>query len=162
MAGAAHRPFIDGSRGPELGGLAAVACRDCRWAQAVNEDLHEGYEDRLMAWHAAHPDQGFNHLADRDPGMQLEIPGYVRWADNGFGCLAVADARTGGTYDSYNHACLAIFRSVAEYGNLKAAEAQRLGITPKRASGDVRLIATHLYQAGLLQPALEGTTQAQP
>jgi hypothetical protein len=97
--------------------------------------------------------------------MRLEIPGYVRWADNGFGCLAVADERTGGMYDSYNHACLAVFRSVADHGNLKAAEAteaRRLGITPKRASGDVRLVATHLYQAGLLQLALEGTTQAQP
>ena len=58
MTGAPHRPFIDGSRGPQLGGLAAVACRDCVWAQAVNEDLHEGYEDRLMAWHAAPPGPG--------------------------------------------------------------------------------------------------------
>jgi hypothetical protein len=165
MTGAAHRPFIDGSRGPQLGGLAAVACRDCVWAQAVNEDLHEGYEDRLMAWHAARPDQGFDHLTDRDPGMRLEVPGYVVWADNGFGCLAIADERTGGMHDSYNHACLAILRSVAEHGNLKAAEvaeARRLGITPKRASGDVRLIATNLYRAGLLQPAREGNARARP
>jgi hypothetical protein len=165
MAGAAHRPFIDGSRGPQLGGLTAVACRDCGWAQAVNEDLHEGYEDRLMAWHTAHPDEGFDHLTDRDPGMHLEIPGYVRWADNGVGCLAIADARTGGMHDSYNHASLAIFWSVAELGTLEAAvasEARRLGIGPRRASGDVRLIATKFYQAGLLQPAREGSTQAQP
>lgn len=155
VTGAPHRPFIDGSRGPQLGGLTAVACRDCVWAQAVNEDLHEGYEDRLMAWHAAHPDLSFDHLTDRDPGMRLEVPGYVVWADNGFGCLTIADERTGGMHDSYNHACLAILRSVAERGNLEAAvvaEAQRLGITPKRASGDVRLIATSLYRAGLLQP----------
>jgi hypothetical protein len=165
MPGAAHRPFIDGSRGPQLGGLAAVACRDCGWAQAVNEDLHEGYEDRLLAWHVAHPNQGFDYLADRDPGVRLEIPDYVLWADNGFGCLAVADERTGGMHDSYNHVCLAIFRSVAEHGNLEAAEvseARRLGITPKRASGDVRLIAAGLYRAGLLQPAREGSAQAQP
>jgi hypothetical protein len=114
---------------------------------------------------AAHPDQGFDHLTDRDPGTRLEIPGYVRWADNGFGCLAVADERTGGIYDSYNHACLAVFQAVAEHGTLEAAEAseaRRLGITPKRASGDVCLVATHLYQAGLLQPAREGSKQAQP
>jgi hypothetical protein len=30
--------------GPRLGGLAAVACRDCGWAQAVNED-YEDYAD---------------------------------------------------------------------------------------------------------------------
>ncbi|MGH3278306.1 MAG: hypothetical protein ACRDNW_04120 [Trebonia sp.] len=165
MTGAPHRPFIDGSRGPQLGGLAAVACRDCVWAQAVNEDLHEGYEDRLMAWHAAHPDQGFDHLTDRDPSMRLEVPGYVVWDDNGFGCLAIADERTGGMHDSYNHACLAILRSVAEHGNLEAAEiseARRLGITPKRASGEVRLIATSLYRAGLLQPAHEGNARARP
>ena len=151
MTGAAHRPFIDGSRGPQLGGLAAVACRDCGWAQAVNEDLHEGYEDRLIAWHAAHPDQGFDHLTDRDPVMRLEVPGYVRWADNGFGCLAVVDERTDGMYNSYNHASLAIFRSVAERGTLEAAEAseaRRLGISPRRAGGDVRLIATKFYRAG--------------
>jgi hypothetical protein len=126
----------------------------------VNEDLHEGYEDRLMAWHTAHPDEGFDHLTDRDPGMRLEIPSYIRWADNGFDCLAVVDERTGGMYDSYNHASLAIFRSVAERGTLEAAEARRLGISPRRASGDVRLIATRFYQAGLLQPAREGSTQA--
>jgi hypothetical protein len=108
------------------------------------------------------PHEGFDHLTDRDPGMHLEI---VRWADNGFGCLAIADARTGGMCDSYNHASLAIFWSVAELGTLEAAEAseaRRLGISPRRASGDVRLIATKFYQAGLLQPAREGSTQAQP
>lgn len=156
MASARHRPYVDGSRGPQLGGLAAVACRDCGWAQAVNEDLHEGREDLLLAWHAAHPGEGFDHLADRDPGVRLEIPGYVLWGGNGFGGLAVADQRTGGTHDSYNHACLAIFTSVAEHGNLKgaeASEARRLGITPRQASGDVRLIAASLYRAGLLRPA---------
>ena len=40
--------------------------------------------------------------------------------------------------------------------------ARRLGITPRRASGDVRLIATSLYRAGLLQPTKEGSTSAQP
>ena len=156
MAGARHRPYIDYSRGPQLGGLRAVACRDCGWAQAVNEDLHEGREDRLLAWHAAHPGEGFDHLAGRDPGTRLEIPGYVVWAGNGFGGLAVADERTGGRHDSYNHACLTIFTSVAEHGNLEgaeASEARRLGITPGQASGDVRLIAAGLYRAGLLRPA---------
>lgn len=165
VTAAGHRPFVDGSRGPQLGGLAAVACRDCAWAQAVNEDLHEGREDRLLAWHADRPELGFDHLADRDPGMRLEVPGYVVWLDNGFGGLALADERTGGMHDSYNHQCLAIFKSVAETGNLQAAEiseARRLGITPKRASGDVRLIAATLFRAGLLQPARASREQPKP
>lgn len=156
---AAHRPFVDGSWGPRLGGLAAVVCRDCEWGQAVNEDLHEGCEDRLLAWHVAHPDEGFDHLADRDPGTRLEVPGYVRWADNGFGLLAVADERTGGVYDAYNQQSLAIFQSVAENGTLDAAmasEARRLGVSPRRVSGEIHLIAVKFYQVGLLQPAPEG------
>jgi hypothetical protein len=159
MAGAGHRPYIDYSRGPQFGGLAAVACRDCGWAQAVSEDLHEGREDRLLAWHAAHPEEGTDHLAGFATGIRLEIPGYVRWAGNGSGGAAVADQRTGGAHDSYNHACLAIFTSVAEHGNLEganASEARRLGISPGRAGGDVRLIAASLYRAGLLRPALAG------
>jgi hypothetical protein len=143
VEGAAHRAFVDGSWGPRLGGLAAVVCEDCGWGQAVNEDLHEG----------------FDHLADRDPGARLEVPGYVRWTDNGFGLLAVADERTGGIYDGYNHQSLAIFRSVAENGTLDAAmasEARRLGVSPRRVSGDIHLIATKFYQAGLLQLAREG------
>jgi hypothetical protein len=159
MAGARHRPYIDGSRGPQPGGLSAVACRDCGWAQAVNEDLHEGREDLLLAWHAAHPGESFDHLADRSLGVRLEIPGYVRWAPSGDGGLAIADERTGGMHGGYNHACLAIFTSVAEHGNLEgaeASEARRLGITPRRASGDVRLIAASLYRAGLLRSARSG------
>lgn len=159
VGGVAHRPFIDGSWGPRLGGLAAVVCKDCEWGQAVNEDLHEGHEDRLLAWHVAHPDDGYDHLAERDPAARLAVPGYVRWTDNGTGLLAVADERTGGVYDGYNHQSLAIFRSVADSGTLAAAmssEARRLGVSPRRVSGDIRLIAAKFYQAGLLQPAQGG------
>jgi hypothetical protein len=156
MAVARHRPYIDYSRGPQFGGLAAVACRDCEWAQVVSEDLHDGREDRLLAWHAAHPEESTDHFAVRGLGMRLEIPGYVLWVGNGFGGAAVADQRTGGTHDGYNHACLAIFTSVAERGNLEGAEARRLGITPGRVSGDVRLIAASLYRAGLLRPVRPG------
>jgi hypothetical protein len=35
----------------------------------------------------------------------------------------VTNQRTGGMHDSYNHACLAIFTSVAEHGNLESAKA---------------------------------------
>jgi hypothetical protein len=77
----------------------AVACRDCGWAQAVNESRHEG---RLLAWRAAHPEQDSDHLAGRDPKMRLEIPDHVLWLDNGLGGLALADERTGGLRDSYN------------------------------------------------------------
>lgn len=86
--------------------LATVACRDCGWAQAVNEDLHEDDKDRLMAWHVAHPELGFDHLADRDPGERLEIPGCVLLTANGVRRLAIADEHTGGMHDSTTtHAC---------------------------------------------------------
>ena len=78
---------------------------------------------------------------------------------NGFGLLAVADERTGGVYNAYNQQSLAIFRSVAENGTLDAAmasEARRLGVSPRRVSGEIHLIAVKFYQAGLLQPATEG------
>jgi hypothetical protein len=156
VAGARHRPYVDGSRGRRFGGLAAVACRSWAWAQAVNENLHEGREDRLLAWHAAHPEGGFDHFADCSPGMRLEIPGNVLWGPSGDDGLAVAYERTGGMHGGYNQACLAIFRLVAEHGNLEgaeASEAHRLGITPGRASGDVRLITASLYRAGLLRSA---------
>jgi hypothetical protein len=34
--------------------------------------VNEGYKDRLMTWHTAHPDDGFvfDHLTDRDPGIR--------------------------------------------------------------------------------------------
>ena len=44
MAGSVHHPFI--AHGRQIGELAMVAVyQDCRWAQAVNEDLHQGRED---------------------------------------------------------------------------------------------------------------------
>lgn len=73
--------------------------------------------------------------------------------------LVVADERTAGIYDGYNHESLAVFRSVAGKGTPDAAmasEARRLGVSPRRVSGDIRLIAAKFYQAGLLQPAREG------
>jgi hypothetical protein len=39
-------------------------------------------EGLLFSWHAGHP-------------VLLAVPGYVRWADNGSGCLAITDERTG-------------------------------------------------------------------
>jgi hypothetical protein len=161
MEGALHRPFIDGRLSAQLGGLAAAGCHDCDWAQAVDEDLHEGYEEQLLAWHVGHPDEGFDHIADRAPGMRLEIPRYVGWADNGFGCLAIGDERTGGMYDSYNQQSLAIFRSVAEHGDLDAAvisEARRCGVSPSRVRGEIHLIASRFYQTGLVQLARDGGT----
>jgi hypothetical protein len=64
-------------------------------------------------------------------------------------------------HDSYNHQSLAIFRSVAEHGDLDAAmisAARRCGISPSRVRGEVCLIASRFYQAGLLQPARDGGT----
>ncbi len=93
MAGSVHYPFIAHRR--QIGGLATVACQDCRWEQAVNEDLHQGREDLLLIWHAGHPEQGFDHLSDRDLALGLTVPGYVRWTDNGSGCVAITGEGAG-------------------------------------------------------------------
>ncbi|MEU7004334.1 hypothetical protein [Nonomuraea sp. NPDC046570] len=58
-----HHPFLD--LGRVVGAEYVVACRDCRWTQVVDEDLHEDATDRLLDWHVAHPDQGFDHLRGR-------------------------------------------------------------------------------------------------
>lgn len=66
----------------------------------------------VSACHAAHPDQPF-------------------------GGLVLADKRTSGMRDSCDHQCLAIFTSVAETGDLEAAEvseARRPGTRPGRAA----------------------------
>ena len=68
--------------------------------------------------------------------MTLRVPDHVRWSDDGSGCLAIADERTGGYCRHYNHECLAIFVSVAGTGGLEAAvtqAARRLGISRKSA-----------------------------
>lgn len=136
VAGAGHRPYIDGSRGPQLGGLRAVACRDCQWAQAVNEDLHEGSEALLLAWHAAYPDEGFDHLAERAPGVRLEIPGYVLWAENGDGAWSSSTIAPGACTAARDH--------------------------PGAGRGFVRLIAASLYRAGLLRSARSDGSGAAP
>ena len=56
-----HRPFRGGG---VTGAMESVArCRDCRWAQIVNEDLHEDNIEALFAWHTAHPSEVIDHLA---------------------------------------------------------------------------------------------------
>jgi hypothetical protein len=70
---------------------------------------------------------------------------YVRRTDKGFGGLALAGKRTGGMRDSCDHRCLAIFTSVAETGDLEAAEvseARRPGTRPGRAGRDVLWVPT--------------------
>ncbi|WP_424534440.1 hypothetical protein ACOZ38_29640 [Sphaerisporangium viridialbum] len=62
MVEEAHRAFLD--LGRVVGAEYVVACRDCRWTQVVDEDLHEDATDRLL--HVAHPEWGFDHLTDRD------------------------------------------------------------------------------------------------
>jgi hypothetical protein len=68
----------------------------CEWRQLLDEDLHEGYTAELIAWHQAHPEKGIDHLTATE-GLQggLGIAEYVRWTDDGLGCLAVGDERTG-------------------------------------------------------------------
>ncbi|MFF5205782.1 hypothetical protein [Streptosporangium sp. NPDC000396] len=134
-----------------------VRCADCSWAQTVNEDLHKEAEERLLAWHVAHPDQGFDHLSGRDLGSGLRIPDYVRWSDNGSGLLSLLDRRTGGRYDRYNGECLAIFMSVAATNGLEDAvisSARRRSVGRGRALDDIVLVAAGLYRDGLLQPLI--------
>ncbi len=66
MTKEAHRPFVDVGR--RIGAEFVAACQDCRWAQVVDEDLHEEVTGRLLEWHVVHPEQGFDHLSDRDFG----------------------------------------------------------------------------------------------
>lgn len=154
--GPTHRPFSDLNR--IVGRHFTVACRDCSWTQLVDDDLHddEAYS-RLFAWHIAHPELGFDHLAGPPPGAALKVADYIRWADNGFGGLMVVDDRTEGIYSRYNHASLAIFTALSVGGSLQDAaisEGRRLGISPpRRARSDIDAVLLALYYAGLLQPA---------
>lgn len=133
-----------------------MACHDCSWTQVVDEDLHEDAMDRLLEWHVAHPDQGFDHLSDRDFGTAgLVIPPYVRWTDD-HGRLAIRDERTGGWCSRFNHECLAVVRAVATGAPLDeavAANARRLGLSRRMAQGDIVTVALALYRKGLLWPA---------
>jgi hypothetical protein len=161
MPGSPDHPFL--GYGRQLGGPATVACHDCEWAQAVNEHLHEGREDLLLAWHIAHLEPEFDHLSGPGPGMRLQIPGYIRCSGNGSGGLAIADERTRGGHGAYNHECLAIFKSVAGGGGVSAAEmmgAQRLGISRSKARREILHVTTSLYRAGLLQPARTGEPES--
>ncbi|MGK4909204.1 hypothetical protein [Streptomyces albus] len=145
-----HRPVRDRARSDR--GQPVVHCPDCRWAQVLDEDLHEDAEEALLSWHREHPQKPVDHLAP--PPGRLAVPAYVRWQETG-GRVAVGDERTGETV-MFNHECMAIFRSVAADGGLDAAvtaNAHRLSISPPRARGDIVHIAAGLYRKGLLRPA---------
>lgn len=149
----AHHPFVD--YGVQVDAAAVTACRDCSWTQTVDDDLHTGQEELLLAWHTANPEQAIDHLHGWRPDMRLRIPEYIRWSGNGSGGLALVDGRTGGECHRYNHASLAIFGSVASHGDLSEAheiEARRLGISVNMARRDILSVAASLYRAGLLQP----------
>lgn len=146
-----HRPFRGGG---VTGGTESLArCRDCGWAQILDEDLHEENIEALFAWHSAHPGEAVDHLALFH--VPLAIPGYVQWEERE-GLLALRDQRTGGRHPGFNHACLAIFDSVRIDGHLEAAaaaEARRLRTTRTLAMKDVVAAASALYRKGLLRPA---------
>ncbi|MEV7683260.1 hypothetical protein AB0O64_32665 [Streptomyces sp. NPDC088341] len=147
-----HRPGRDHTRG--FKGQPVVHCTDCSWSQALDEDLHEDWEDVLLAWHAEHPDDAVDHLAPGPPSGPLAIPAYVRWAEQ-YGRAVVGDDRTRAVV-LFNHECLAILHSVIADGDLDGAitaNARRLGTSPAKARPDIILIATNLYRKGLLCPA---------
>ena len=131
-----------------------VGCRDCNWAQILDEDPREGNIEALLAWHAAYPGEAVDHLALFQ--VPLAIASYVRW-EGREGLLALCDERTGGRHSGFNHACLAIFISVTIDGTLDAAaasEARRLRTTRSLAVKDIVATASLLYRKGLLRPAL--------
>jgi hypothetical protein len=102
------------------------------------------------------PPYAVDHLSADDLSTGMAISDYVQWAPTPFGLLAMADIRTGRRYAGYNHESRAIYESVAETGGLYQAvrvSARRLGITDRQALGDIVLIATGFYRAGLLGPA---------
>ncbi len=148
-----HQSFLDQRTfvGHEL-----VARRlGCRWAQVVDEDLHDDRTDALLAWHIAHPEHGLDYLTGDGLVGALRIPPYVRWTARD-GLLDLVDERTGGGYAGYNHASLAVFRAVAKGRPLEdavASEDRRPRISPNMARTDVVIVAASLYQRGLLQPA---------
>jgi hypothetical protein len=147
----AHRPVVDI--------LAETAsCADCRWRQALDEDLHLDRAQALLDWHRDHPGQAVDHLAPDGLAGGLQVPSYVRWLDDGTRRLVVGDERTGGA-DRYNEECLAIMASVTATHGLEQAvayTARRQDTSPAKAREDIVLIAASLYRKGLLRPA-DGT-----
>jgi hypothetical protein len=151
-----HEPFID--HRAFVGHQPVARCRGCRWAQVVDEDLHEDCTDALLTWHVEHPEHGLDYLAGDGLVGALQVPPYVRWTARE-GLLDLVDERTGGRYGGYNHACLAVFRSAAAGRPLQdavASEARRLRISPSMARTDVVAVAANMYQRGLLQPRPAG------
>ncbi|GAA1107960.1 hypothetical protein [Nocardiopsis metallicus] len=129
---------------------------------SCDEDLHEGYTAELITWHQAHPEQGIDHLAAAE-GLQcgLGIAECVRWTDDGLGCLAVGDERTGQA-GHFNHECLAVMESVhATIGLTEAVQRTRrsLDYSRSQAAATVVDLALRLYRTGLLVPAPSASDQ---
>ncbi|NKY96681.1 hypothetical protein [Nocardiopsis alborubida] len=139
-----------------------IECPGCGWRQLLDEDLHEGYTESLIAWHQAHPAQDIDHLAVTE-GLQggLGIAEYVRWTDDGLGCLAVGDERTGQA-GHFNHECLAVMESVHFTSGLTQAvqrTRRRLDYSRSQATTTVVDLALTLYRKGLLVPAPSASDQ---
>jgi hypothetical protein len=144
----AHQPFLDHQA--RIGVEFVARCLGCRWAQIIDEDLHEDSVDELLAWHVHQPQQGLDHLTGDGLAGALEIPPYVHWGGRD-GLLDLTDERTGGRHSGYNHACLTVFSAVAAGRPLEdpvASEARRLGLSQRRARADVVAVAASLYRRG--------------
>ncbi|KIH96706.1 hypothetical protein LP52_23315 [Streptomonospora alba] len=143
-----HHPAVDTL-------AETVSCPDCHWRQKLDEDLHLFHHQGLLGWHRANPEVAVDHLAPEGLADGLAVPDYIRWADDGFGFLALGDERTGEAV-RFNDECLAIMTSVTATGGLDHAvrtNARRLDISPTMARGDIVSIAAGLYRKGLLRPA---------
>jgi hypothetical protein len=128
-----HQPFID--HRAFVGHQRVTRCRECRWAQVADEDLHEHRTDPLSTWHVEHPEHGLDYLTGDDLVGALQVPLCVRWTANE-GLLDLVEGRTGGRHGGYSHAGMAVFRSAADGRPLQDAVA----------------VAASMHQRGLLQP----------
>jgi hypothetical protein len=141
-----------------------IECPECDWRQLLDEDLHEGHAAGLVTWHQANPEQGIDHLVAADFQAGLGIPEYVRWVDDGAGCVALGDERTGQAA-LFNHECLAIMDSVHSTRGLSQAvqrTARRLQIRRTQATDTITHLALCLYRKGLLIPATPSGDQPNP
>lgn len=143
-----HRPVADVL-------AETVSCPGCHWRQQLDEDLHLDDPGGLLDWHRMTPEEAVDHFAPEGLAGGLAVPGYIRWADDTTGCLALGDERTGAAV-GFNHECLAIMDPVAATGGLEQAvrtNARRMGISPAMSRGDIVSIVAGLFRKGLLCPA---------
>lgn len=137
-----HRPV---RRDAPAGHQAAstVGCESCDWSQRIDGDALDDGADRLMAWHAAYPSAGVDHMGELPPHHRLRIPDYVVVAVIGRQ-LVVLDERTGLRHHRPGHAAVHVYETLGAGRRLAAP-----GHLPET---NIVGALTDLYRWGLLVP----------